>query len=228
MNMSEKDFRYLEEKLAERPFRYEELYFEMLDHVLSVYENSSYDDAAEFWKKEKTNWTWWKIYKLRFSLHLSEINIFLKSFIHAFFDFQKKEGFIKVAFLFLASFIGFGIYDQEQIMTAIACILLSYPFFRNAFYYHKDGDTIGEKMKLLTKNWYVSVKRDALYSVDLLVIFSIVLLISFFKNSLGVEGNLQVFYDNPYLSTAMIASLLFANRSLERTYHKLLKPNLCR
>lgn len=46
--MNRLDIKYLEEKLAERPFRWEELYFEIFDHVLCKYEASGKNDVEMF------------------------------------------------------------------------------------------------------------------------------------------------------------------------------------
>lgn len=52
MKLSEKDIRYLEEKLVDRPFRWEELYFEIFDHVLCKYEASGLEDVEVFGKRK--------------------------------------------------------------------------------------------------------------------------------------------------------------------------------
>jgi hypothetical protein len=53
--MNQSDSHYLELRVAERPFRYEELYFEIFDHVLCKFESSDFDDVKAFWEKEKLN-----------------------------------------------------------------------------------------------------------------------------------------------------------------------------
>lgn len=225
--MKQEELLFLKTKLAKLPFRYEELYFEILDHVLCRYGASNFDNVEAFWNKEKTKWGYLKIYKLRFSLHVSETLIFLKSFYSAFFDFRGIEGWIKFGFLIIASALGFGFYNMEDVMTGLILSLWIYRFIHNAYFYHKDGDTLGEKMKILTKNWYVSVKRDAYYSAELLVIFSIVLLIALVKNSLDLEETFEVAYHDPFLSSALIFILLVSNKSLDQAYYRLLRPYLC-
>ncbi len=158
------DIMYLEEKLVERPFLWEELYFEILDHVLCKFESSGMVEVEEFWEREKLNWGWWKIYQIRFKCHISIIWQFLKCYLLGMFSLKRKDLKINSAFLGMAFFLGTNFHHQEAVMTGIVILLMiAYPASIHAWIFHQ-GNTLGEKLKIAEKGQYTSVKSDALWA----------------------------------------------------------------
>ena len=225
MSISEKDIRYLEEKLLDRPFRWEELYFEILDHVLCKYEASEVQDVEVFWEKEKANWGWWKIYKMRVKFHSSTVWQFLKCYFNSLVSLKNHDLKINLLFLVIAAFLGLNFYQNEGIMTGLVIGLWCvYPLSFQAWIFHQ-GDTLGEKLKI-SKKGYTSAKLDANWSLFLVnsMIYQTILTIG--KKYLGLEGFFSFAYYHPAISISTIFVMLLAARALYNVYHSQLKPFL--
>lgn len=225
MSISERDIRYLEEKLVDRPFRWEELYFEIFDHVLCKYESSGMEDVEAFWGKEKSDWGWWKIYKMRVKFHSLTIWQLMKCYFNSLVSFNGQDLKINLLFLAIAFLLGINFYQNEAIMTGLILGLwLVYPLSFQAWIFHK-GDTLGEKLKISNKG-YTSAKLDANWSLFLVnsMIYQTILTIG--KKYLGLEGFFSITYYHPAISIGILFFMLLSARAMHQVYHSQLKPFL--
>ncbi|MGY6741596.1 MAG: hypothetical protein ACXIUQ_02595 [Cecembia sp.] len=225
MKLSENDVKFLEEKLVDRPFRWEELYFEILDHVLCKYESSGLEDVEAFWEKEKSNWGWWEIYKMRVKFHFSTIWQFLKCYFNSLVALKSQDLKINFLFLTLSFLIGINFYQNEAIMTGIiAGLWFVYPTAFQAWIFHQ-GDTLGEKLKI-TKNGYTSAKLDANWSLSIFNIVIYQTILTAGKKYFELEGFFSFAYFHPIISISMTFLMLLSARALYNVYHSQLKPFL--
>ncbi|EKB49654.1 hypothetical protein [Cecembia lonarensis] len=225
MKLSEKDIRYLEEKLVDRPFRWEELYFEIFDHVLCKYEASGLEDVEAFWEKEKSNWGWWKIYKMRVKFHSLTIWQFLKCYFNFLVSFKGQDLKINLLFLAIAFLLGINFYQNEAIMTGLILGLwFVYPVSFHAWIFHQ-GDTLGEKLKISNKG-YTSAKLDANWSLFLVNLIFYQTILTTGKKYLGLEGFFSFAYYHPAISIGILFFMLLSARAMHQVYHSQLKPFL--
>ncbi|MCH7414756.1 hypothetical protein MM213_14745 [Belliella sp. R4-6] len=225
--MNRLDIKYLEEKLAERPFRWEELYFEILDHVLCKYEASGINDVEAFWEQEKSNWSWQKIYKLRFFHHISLIWLFLYTFLKSLFSIGQEELKFKIPILVLAVFIGFTFFENSfNITTALIVFLwFGFPTIFQTWIYHS-RDTLGEKSLLLRKKSYVSAKRDAMWTCLLACSVFWQIIFDTSRKILDLDGYFAITYYHPIISSIIIYMFILSARAFYTVYSIQLKPFL--
>ncbi|MDO9553439.1 hypothetical protein [Rhodonellum sp.] len=224
--MKGSDIQYLEVKLAERPFRFEELYFEILDHILCKYEVSGFEDVVIFWEEEKSNWSRWKIYKLRFKIHLWVIWKFIQTYFRSVFSTQSLDLRLNLLFLSVSMGLGFNFYQNDILISAIVFSLwILFPIVFESWMYHK-GNTLGENSKLLNSKRYVSVKRDALHTCSLghLVFWQFILTQG--KKALELEGFFGFASYHPLITSTIIFLMLVSARAFFRVYDSQLKPFL--
>ena len=224
--MKATDIQYLEQRLAERPFRFEELYFEILDHVLCKFEASGSEDVEGFWEEEKLNWSGWKIFKLRVKFHNLLIWQFLKTYFKSLFSLRSQDLKINMLFLVFSAFIGFNYFQNEGLITGIVvCLWFVFPVSFQSWVYHK-GDTFGEKSIILKNKRYGSAKRDALWSVLMANFFTWQFIITEGREYLGLEGFFGLAYHHPVITASIIFLMLLSVRALYQVYKSQLKPFL--
>jgi len=224
--MKPSDISYIEQRLAERPFRFEELYFEILDHVLCKYEDSGSEDVEVFWEKEKLNWSRWKIYMLRVKFHNLMIWQFLKTYINSLFSLQFQDLKINLLFLVTAVILGFNFHQHESIITgAIICLWMIFPVSFQVWI-HGKGETLGEKSKISKNKKYVSAKRDALWSVLLANIFFWQIVFTEGGKYLALEAFFGLAFYHPAVTASILFLMLMSVRAFYQVYKSQLKPFL--
>lgn len=224
--MNVEDIRYLEKKLAERPFRWEELYFEILDHVICKYESSGIGDVETFWEHERLNWSRWKIIKLRIKFHNLTIWQFLKCYIKSLLSTKIQDLKINLLFLVIATFLGFNFFQNEAIMTGVFVSLwFVFPVVFQSWIYHS-GDTLGEKSNIFKNKRYASAKRDSMWSVLLASFFFWQIILTEGRKYLDLEGFFELTYFHPSISVVMVFMMLVSARAFYLVYKTQLKPFL--
>ncbi|MFT7361929.1 MAG: hypothetical protein ACI9UV_000120 [Algoriphagus sp.] len=224
--MKRSDIQYLEGKLVQRSFRFEELYFEILDHVLCKFEASGSEDVGSFWEQEKLNWSRWKIFKLRVKFHNLMIWQFLKNYFRSLFSFQTKDLKINFVFLIIAAFIGLTFYQNEDLITFIVvCLWFVFPVSFQAWVYHQ-GDTIGEKSTIFKNKRHGSAKRDALWSIIMANFFSWQIILTEGREYLGLEEFFGLAYHHPIITASIIFLMLVSVRAIYQVYRSQLEPFL--
>jgi len=224
--MKAKDIQYLEEKLAEKHFRWEELYFEILDHVLCKFEASGIENVEVFWEREKLNWSRWKVIKLKIKFHNLTIWQFLKCYIRSLLSTKTQDLKINLLFLVIAAFLGFNFFQNEAIMTGIFVALwFVFPVVFQSWIYHS-GDTLGEKSTIFKNKRYASAKRDSMWSVLLANFFLWQVILTEGREYLGLEGFFEIVYFHPGISISVIFLMLVSARAFYLVYKSQLKPFL--
>jgi hypothetical protein len=224
--MNQSDIHYLELQVAERPFRFEELYFEILDHVLCKFECSELDDVKVFWEKEKVNWTWWKIIKLRIKFHNLMIWEFYKCYLKSMFSIQIQDLKVNFTFLVIALLLGLNFYHNESIMTGIiVCLWFVFPVSFQSWIYH-NRETLGEKLKIFKNKRVVSAKSDAMQSVLMANFFIWYFALTKGGEYLGIEEYFGFAFYHPSISISIIFLMLVSTRSFYQLYQSKLKPFL--
>ncbi|MCH7408254.1 hypothetical protein MM239_02515 [Belliella sp. DSM 111904] len=224
--MNTLDINYLEEKLAERPFKWEELYYEILDHVLCKYEASGIDNVEKFWEQEKLNWSWWKIFKLRIKFHNLMILKFLKCYFRSLFSLQKQNLKVNLVFLGFAIIFGFNFYQDEGLMKGLIMVLWFVFPVTFQTWVHYNGDTFGEKSKIFKNKRYGSAKRDALWSVVTANFFSWQIILTEGREYLDLDGFFSLAYHNPAITIPIIFLMLVSMRAIYQVFKTQLKPFL--
>ncbi|GHB34507.1 hypothetical protein [Mongoliitalea lutea] len=226
MKISPTDIQFLEEKVAACPIRLEELYFEILDHVLCKYEASGSENVELFWKKEKKNWTRWEIFKIKVRYQNSQIWDYFKCFNRSIFDFQLSNLLINLVFIALASILGFFFFERHDIIVGVVMLLwVVVPLSFQAWFYHTK-DTLGEKSQLLRSNGYYSAKRG---SLQMLILYKMIfwhIVFSLTQEFFPYVEYFGLVFSSALNTTLIIVILLFSNRALLKVYQTKLKPFL--
>ncbi|WP_157370129.1 hypothetical protein [Aquiflexum balticum] len=223
MNASE--IKYLEGKLAEKPFRWEELYFEILDHVLCKYEASEIDEVGAFWEQENLNWSRWKIFKIKFR-HRNLLTLeYLKYFLKSISSLHLKDLMANGIFLTIATIFGYFLPNQKLIILIMFLSLVCLPICFFAWIYHTK-DTIGERSPSLKGKGLYSGKRDAFNELIVGNLFCWGIFLFSIQKLQGFEGIFDVLFAMPHTTTLIFFLLLIANRALFKVYQAKLKPYL--
>jgi hypothetical protein len=220
------DIQFLEIKLAERPFRLEEIYFEILDHVLCKYEASGMHDVETFWEAEKLNWSTWEIYKMRFKYQNLIIWQFFKTFLRTIISLNPKD-LISIFSLFIIAFIITLVFHQNQpVMVGITIFLWAIiPISWQSWLYHTK-DTIGEKSKTLINHGYRSAKRAALSQIVVINLFFWHLVFSLTRNHFLHGEYFGLIFQNKFNCTLVLFFLFVTLKSLHQVNQSQLKPFL--
>ncbi|MGY6520368.1 MAG: hypothetical protein ACXIUD_01475 [Mongoliitalea sp.] len=225
MKLSPKDLQYLEEKVTKLPIHSEELYIEILDHILCAYEASGTEDVQTFWEKEKENWTGWKLFKIRFK-HEHALSLeFASCFAKSIFSLNPKNILSQLLLLAIATVIGFSFSTVSVLMVPLFLLLVLLPTFFFAWIYHTK-DTFGEKAPELKGKGLYSSKRDAFNVLIGAHLFGWGIFLFTIKQLKGFESFFDVLTANPATTTAILCMLLLANRGLLMVYQSKLKPFL--
>lgn len=225
MKLSPADIQYLEEKTTELPIHSEELYIEILDHILCAYEASGTEDVHSFWVKEKENWTGWKLFKIRFK-HENALSLeFASCFVRSIFSLTPKNILNHLLFLAIAIVIGFSFSTYSALMVPLFLLLVLLPIFFFAWIYHTK-DTFGERTPELKGKGLYSSRRDAFNVLIAAHLFGWGIFLFTIKQLKGFESVFNVLTTNPATTTAILFMLLLANRALLKVYQTKLKPFL--
>lgn len=220
------DIQFLEIKLAERPFRLEEMYFEILDHVLCQYEASGINDIEAFWEVEKLNWSNWTIYKMRFKYQNLIIWQFIKTYLKSIISLNSKDLITNLLF-FIIALITTLVFDQNQpVMVGITIFLWAIiPLSWQAWLYHTK-DTMGEKSKILTNHSYRSAKRAALSQIIVINLFFWHLVFSLTRNHLLFGEYFGLIFQNQFTCILVLFFLFVTLKSLYQVNQSQLNPFL--
>ncbi|WP_291787520.1 hypothetical protein [Cecembia sp.] len=225
MKISPKDLQYLEKKTTELPIHSEELYIEILDHILCAYEASGTEDVYSFWEKEKENWTGWKLFKIRFK-HENALSLeFASCFVRSIFSLTPKNILSHLLLLAIATVMGFSFSLYSALMVPLFLILILLPILFNAWTYHTK-DTFGEKAPELKGKGLYSSRRDAFNVLIGAHLFGWGIFLFTIKQLNDFESIFDVLTSNPATTTAILFMLLLANRGLLMVYQTKLKPFL--
>ncbi|EIM75408.1 hypothetical protein A3SI_13422 [Nitritalea halalkaliphila LW7] len=225
MKISPKDIQYLEEKTTQLPIHSEELYIEMLDHILCAYEASGTEDVHTFWVKEKENWTGWKLFKIRFKHENALSLVFASCFLKSTFSL-KQTNLLSILLLFgLSIAICYTYLNQDFIIIPFCLLLVILPILFNAWIYHTK-DTFGERTPELKGKGLYSSRRDAFNVLITAHLFGWGIFLFTIKQLNDFESVFNVLTTNPATTTAMLFMLLLANRALLKVYQTKLKPCL--
>lgn len=225
MKISPKDIQFLEEKTTELPIHSEELYIEILDHILCAYEASGTEDVHTFWVKEKENWTGWKLFKIRFK-HENALSLeFVSCFVRSIFSLTPKNILSHLLFLAIAIVIGFSFSTNSALMVPLFLLLVLLPIFFFAWIYHTK-DTFGERTPELKGKGLYSSRRDAFNVLIAAHLLGWGIFLFTIKQLKGFESVFNVLITNPATTTAILFMLLLANRALLKVYQTKLKPFL--
>ena len=225
MKISPKDLQYLEKKTTELPIHSEELYIEILDHILCAYEASGTEDVYSFWEKEKENWTGWKLFKIRFK-HENALSLeFASCFVRSIFSLTPKNILSHLLLLAIATVMGFSFSLYSALMVPLFLILILLPILFNAWTYHTK-DTFGEKAPELKGKGLYSSRRDAFNVLIGAHLFGWGIFLFTIRQLKGFESAFDVLTANPVTTTAILCMLLLANRALLKVYQFKLKPFL--
>lgn len=225
MKLSPKDFQYLEEKVTKLPIHSEELYIEILDHILCTYEASGAEDVQTFWEKEKENWTGWKLFKIRFK-HENALSLeFASCFAKSIFSVNPKNILSQLLLLAIATVIGFIFSTVSVLIVPLFLLLALLPTFFFVWIYHTK-DTFGEKAPELKGKGLYSSKRDAFNVLIGAHLFGWGIFLFTIKQLNDFESFFDVLTASPATTTSILCMLLLANRGLLMVYQTKLKPFL--
>lgn len=225
MKLSPKDIQYLEEKVTKLPIHSEELYIEILDHILCTYEASGAEDVQTFWEKEKENWTRWKLFKIRFK-HENGLSLeFVSCFVRSIFSFSPKNILSNLLLLASAIVIGFSFSTVSVLMVPLFLLLVLLPTFFYAWIYHTK-DTFGERTPELKGKGLYSSRRDAFNVLIAAHLFGWGIFLLTITKLNDFESVFDVLTASPATTTAILCMLLLANRGFLMVYQSKLKPFL--
>lgn len=220
------DLQFLEIKLAELPFRLEEMYFEILDHVLCKYEVSGINDVEAFWEVEKLNWSNWTIYKMRFKYQNLIIWQFFKTFLRSIISLNPKDLVTNLSFFIIALITTLVFHQNQPVMVGITIFLWAIiPVSWQAWLYHTK-DTMGEKSKILTNHSYRSAKRTALSQIIVINLFFWHLVFSLTRNHLLFGEYFGLIFQNQFTCILVLFFLFVTLKSLYQVNQSQLKPFL--
>lgn len=220
------DIQFLEIKLAELPFRLEEVYFEVLDHVLCKYEASGMHDVEAFWEVEKLNWSTWKIFNIRFKYQNFIIWQFFKTYLRSIISLNSKDLIANLTFFFIAFITTLVFHHNQPIMVGVIIFLWAIiPLSWQAWLYHTK-DTMGEKSKILTNHNYRSAKRAALSQIIVINLFFWHLVFSLTSNHLSFGEYFGLIFQNQSTCILVLFFLSLTLKSLYQVNQSQLKPFL--
>jgi hypothetical protein len=219
--MQSRDHKFLEQKLVKLNLRYEELYFELLDHIYCKYEDSGIDGIELFWQKEKLSWNGFKIWKIKMNFRFRTCFMILKNFLQEFFSLNLNrlgENVVALCFCLLLSYI---IFPYPKLMTFFAFFgWIGLPTLSQAYMALKT-ETYGEKNYFLVKNHIISGKREALWWISFFNYALWILPFMIGNYLLASDAYFAIFDISPLISGVLFYVMYACFRTLMTTsYHQ--------